>query len=108
MNGETAWTRWSELATSKSPDALELLSLGAQFQSYFQAVEDEAIKLARGQGRSWDEVGQALGISRQAAWQRVQGTGARHSAGTLARFAAALKADPNRWFRSTVPFTPPS
>lgn len=30
----------------------------------------EAVHLAREQGASWDEVGKALGVTRQAAWER--------------------------------------
>lgn len=28
------------------------------------------VQLARGQGRSWEAIGEALGMSRQAAWQK--------------------------------------
>lgn len=31
---------------------------------------EEAVRTAREQGHTWEEVGQALGVSRQAAWQR--------------------------------------
>ena len=33
-------------------------------------MEQKAVDLARGQGASWTDVGSALGISRQAAWER--------------------------------------
>ena len=33
-------------------------------------LETKAVKLARDQGASWTDVGAALGISRQAAWER--------------------------------------
>ena len=29
-----------------------------------------AVKLARQQGRTWEEIGKALGVSRQSAWER--------------------------------------
>jgi hypothetical protein len=29
-----------------------------------------AVSLARQQGRTWDEIGKALGVSRQSAWER--------------------------------------
>lgn len=32
--------------------------------------ESKAVRLAREQGASWTDVGSALGISRQAAWER--------------------------------------
>jgi hypothetical protein len=30
----------------------------------------EAVALAREQGRTWDDIGRSLGVSRQAAWER--------------------------------------
>ena len=33
-------------------------------------MEEKAVGLARDQGASWTDVGTALGISRQAAWER--------------------------------------
>ena len=30
----------------------------------------KAVKVARQQGRTWDEIGEASGVSRQAAWER--------------------------------------
>lgn len=32
-----------------------------------------AVKLARRQGRTWEEIGKALGVSRQSAWERFSG-----------------------------------
>ena len=36
-------------------------------------LESQAVALARSQGASWTDVGTALGISRQAAWDRFAG-----------------------------------
>jgi hypothetical protein len=33
-------------------------------------VQGAAAKAARGEGSTWDEIGEALGVSRQAAWER--------------------------------------
>lgn len=33
-----------------------------------------AVKLARQQGRTWEEIGKALGVSRQSAWERFSGS----------------------------------
>jgi DNA-directed RNA polymerase specialized sigma24 family protein len=30
----------------------------------------QAVKLARRQGHTWEEIGKALGVSRQSAWER--------------------------------------
>ena len=32
-----------------------------------------AVKLARQQGHTWEEIGKALGVSRQSAWERFSG-----------------------------------
>ena len=32
--------------------------------------ERKAVETARQQGRTWDEIGKAYGVSRQAAWER--------------------------------------
>ena len=37
----------------------------------------QAVQIARGHGHSWNRIAVALGVSRQAAWQRyAEGTGA--------------------------------
>jgi hypothetical protein len=46
-----------------------VLEAVAFFQRYFKAVERKAVQAARAQGRSWSEIGSALGKSRQAVWQ---------------------------------------
>jgi hypothetical protein len=66
----SAWEAWDRLIHSSDADALEVLRVAAQFQRYFDAVQGAAAKAARGEGSTWDEIGQALGVSRQAAWQR--------------------------------------
>jgi hypothetical protein len=56
----------------ESPDAdpVEVLRAVGTYQRYLTAVEGRAVKAARAMGRSWEDIGQALGISRQAAWER--------------------------------------
>jgi hypothetical protein len=39
----------------------------------FRSLDDtlaEAVRLARKQGSTWEEIGKALGVSRQSAWER--------------------------------------
>jgi hypothetical protein len=66
----SAWEAWDRLIHSRDADPLEVLNAAAQFQRYFDAVQGAAAKAARGMGSTWDEIGQALGVSRQAAWER--------------------------------------
>jgi hypothetical protein len=70
MTAASAWDRWEELRQSDDPDPIEVLTAIAAFQKYFTAIENEAVKVARAQGRAWQEIGGALGRSRQALWQR--------------------------------------
>jgi hypothetical protein len=66
----TAWDNWELLRTNPDADSLEVLKAISAFQKYFAAIEKEAVKVARSQGRTWNEIGAALGRSRQAIWQR--------------------------------------
>jgi hypothetical protein len=65
------WDEWLELIHSDNPDLLEILRLGAQFQAYFSTIESETLKAARAAGMTWAQLGDALGTSRQAVWQRA-------------------------------------
>ncbi len=66
-----SWGQWQELIHSDQPDLLAILKLGAQFQAYFATVESEALQAARMAGLTWAQLGEALGTSRQAVWQRA-------------------------------------
>jgi hypothetical protein len=66
-----SWARWQELIHAEEPDPLAILRLGAQFQAYFSTVERQALQAARADGMTWAQLGEALGTSRQAVWQRA-------------------------------------
>jgi hypothetical protein len=66
-----AWDRWEHLRQDPEADPIEVLRATAAFQKYFDAIEKEAVKVARAQDRTWQEIGSALGRSRQAVWQRA-------------------------------------
>ena len=66
----SAWEAWDQLLHRRDANPLEVLRAASQFQRYFDAVQGAAAKAARGEGSTWDEIGQALGVSRQAAWER--------------------------------------
>jgi len=68
---EGPWERWESLRSSEDPDPIEVLETVAYFQRYFKAVEREAIRAARGRSHTWEEIGSALGRTRQAVWQRA-------------------------------------
>jgi len=66
-----AWNDWERLRKDPEADPIEVLSAISAFQKYFAAIEKEAVNVARSQGRTWHEIGAALGRSRQAIWQRA-------------------------------------
>jgi hypothetical protein len=66
----SVWETWDQLIHRRDTNPLEVLRAASQFQRYFDAVQGAAAKAARGEGSTWDEIGQALGVARQAAWER--------------------------------------
>jgi hypothetical protein len=72
MDGDlNIWEEWDALLNAENPDLLGILKLGAQLQAYFATVERETLKVARATGLTWAQLGEALGTSRQAVWQRA-------------------------------------
>jgi hypothetical protein len=69
-NDLSAWEAWDRLIHGRDPNPLDVLRAASQFQRYFEAMQGAAVKAARGAGSTWDEIGQALGVTRQAAWER--------------------------------------
>lgn len=55
---------------SSSDDALDVLGFLSSTQEQVGRWRREAVVQARSQGRSWAEIGAALGMSRQAAWEQ--------------------------------------
>lgn len=55
-------------------DPLLLLLNGADMQRRLEERMGALVAMARAQGRSWTEVGRALGVSKQTAWERYAQT----------------------------------
>lgn len=53
-------------------DGLNRLESLVEVLEHFSYVYDEAIKLAREQEYSWDDIGDVFGISKQSAWERFR------------------------------------
>lgn len=51
-------------------DPLKLMAGIREGSRSLDRWQRKAVKAARKQGRTWDEIGAACGISRQAAWER--------------------------------------
>jgi hypothetical protein len=71
-SGDELWVKWRQLMKRESPDPLEVATLAATFERYFDAVKTEAVKAARASGHSWEDVAATLGTSRQSAWERYR------------------------------------
>jgi len=71
-NTDDLFTQWRQLLRRTDPDPLEVAALAATFERYFDAVKTQAVKAARASGKSWNEVAEAIGTSRQSAWERYR------------------------------------
>lgn len=69
---ESAWARWDSVIRDPNSTPLDVLRAVGTYQRYLAAVEDQAVKTARALGHTWEEIGRALGVSRQAAWERFR------------------------------------
>jgi len=54
----------------RSADPLDVLREVAKYQRYLSAIEGQAMSAARSGGHTWEQIAQAVGNSRQAAWKR--------------------------------------
>lgn len=54
-------------------DPLLLIHAGAGFLHDIESKMDALVAMARAQGRSWTEIGRALGVAKQTAWARFSG-----------------------------------
>ena len=60
---------WLRLIES-GDDPLEVLRVVGTYQRYLAAIEERAVMTAKGLGRSWKDISDALGVRRQSAWAR--------------------------------------
>ena len=61
-------TNLSELEDVTDP--LLLIFAGAHYLREIESKMDDLVAMARDQGRSWTEIGRALGVTKQTAWAR--------------------------------------
>jgi uncharacterized NAD(P)/FAD-binding protein YdhS len=57
---------------SSGADHLETLRVAARYRRMLDEVSRRAVATARQMGRSWEDVADAVGTSRQSAWQRYR------------------------------------
>ena len=79
-----AWDEWDELLAQPDPDPLDVVRLAAQYQRYLDAIMARAVPAARSAGSTWEQIGRAIGTTRQAVWQRYRTAWKRSAPAELA------------------------
>lgn len=64
------WAAWEEVTSKTDVEPLDVLKVAAMYERYFQKVQVEAVKAARSAGSSWQEIADAVGTTKQTAWQK--------------------------------------
>ena len=70
MDAESHWDRWHQVIQGHEADPLEVLATAAMYDRYFQEVQSRAVKVLRKEGRTWQEIADAVGVTKQSAWQK--------------------------------------
>jgi hypothetical protein len=70
MDAESHWDRWQRVIGGDEVDATEVLALAAMYERYFQEIQSRAVHVLRREGRTWQEIADAVGVTKQTAWQK--------------------------------------
>ena len=70
MTEYSDWDNWRALIQDAHPDALEILAKASMYERYFQAVQRHAVEVLRSEGKSWQEIADAVGVTKQSAWKK--------------------------------------
>ena len=74
MASEKIWQPWEDLLSGQDLEPLEVLKAAAMYERYFQEVQSHAARVARAEGRSWQDIAEAVSVSRQTARQKWHGS----------------------------------
>jgi len=106
-DGRRAWERLIRAFAGGRPRdgaaALDALSDISLLRRLLDQAETVAVLAARRAGRSWAEIADRLGVTRQSAWERWHGLADDASAGVLARVAGATAREAARREICVVP-----
>jgi hypothetical protein len=88
MEAGQHWEAWQQVIGRDDVDPLEVLSAAAMYERYFQEVQRHAVRVARSDGRSWQEIADTVGATKQSTWQkwRSQKERARELSARFAKF----------------------
>ena len=70
MTEQSGWENWQELIQDAHPDALEILTKASMYERYFQAVQRHAVEVLRSEGKSWQDIADAVDVTKQSAWRK--------------------------------------
>jgi hypothetical protein len=70
MDAESHWDRWQRVIQGDEFDAMEVLAIAAMYERYFQEIQSRAVNVLRSEGRTWQEIADAVGVTKQTAWQK--------------------------------------
>jgi hypothetical protein len=72
MAEDSGWAMWQRVIRGEEVDALEVLAMAAMYERYFEEVQCHAVGVLRAEGRTWQEIGDAVGVTKQTAWKKWQ------------------------------------
>lgn len=86
MAEASRWSSIEDVLNDPASTPLDVLRVVGTYQRYLDALEKHAVKAARATGATWEDIGQASGVTRQSAWQRF-----RHVEEAATSIAAQLR-----------------
>ena len=70
MNAESYWDGWERGIQGDEFAGMEVLAIAATYERYFQEIQSRAVNVLRSEGRTWQEIADAVGVTKQTAWQK--------------------------------------
>jgi hypothetical protein len=70
MASEKIFATWEDLLGREDLEPMEVLKVASMYERYFQEVQRYAVGVARAEGRSWQDIGDTVGLSKQTAWAK--------------------------------------
>lgn len=72
MTEHSPWSEFDRVLHDPATTPLDVLRVVGTYRRYLDAIEEHGVRAARRTGATWEDIGAALGVTRQAAWQRLR------------------------------------
>ncbi len=72
MTERSPWSEFDRVLHDPATTPLDVLRVVGTYRRYLDAIEEQGVLAARRMGATWEDIGAALGVTRQAAWQRLR------------------------------------